>query len=270
MARWVAEGRLHRIHPGVYALGHARLSTEGELAAALIHAGPGAALSHETAGWWWEILGYRPPIIHVSAPGRTGSRPGTCVHHPGRMEIVRHRGLPITPVDRTLADLAATASRPTLRRAVAEAEYRRLVDVGDLAARPRAPVLRRAVRAHLPQLATSRSELERRFLFLCEATGLALPETNVMLCGFEVDAVWRERRLVVELDGHAAHGRPRAAERDRHRELVLRAAGFEVRRYTWLQVTADAAAVAADLHPAVHQPAPLPLRPVSLEGCRSG
>ena len=105
---------------------------------------------------------------------------------------------------------------------------------------------------------------------LDDAAGLALPESNVIIGGFEVDAVWRDRRLVVELDGHAAHARPLVAERDRQRELTLRAAGYGVRRYTWLQVTTDPAAVAADLHPAVHQPAPLPLRPVSLEGCRSG
>ena len=130
---------------------------------------------------------------------------------------------------------------------MAEAEYRRLIALDGLAVQPRAPALRRAAKAHLPQLATSRSELERRFLFLCEAGGLALPETNTIVCGFEVDAVWRARRLVVELDGHAAHARPLVAERDRHRELALRAAGFGVRRYTWLQVTGEAAAVLADV-----------------------
>jgi hypothetical protein len=270
VARWLRGARMHRIHPGVYALGHARLSLEGELAAALIYAGPGAALSHETGGWWWDLLERRPRVVHVSTSGRARSRPGLRIHHPSRVERVMHRALPVTPARRTLVDMAACSSEGVLRRALAEAEYRRLIRLEDIAGLPRAPALRRAVAGHLPALATSRSELERRFLFLCEAAGLPMPKSNVIVCGFEVDAVWPNRRLVVELDGHTAHARPLAAERDRRRELTLRAAGYGVRRYTWLQVTADAGAVAADLRSAIDQPARLPLRPVSLEGCRSG
>jgi hypothetical protein len=36
IARWVASARLHRIHPGVYALGHAAVSLDGRLIAALL------------------------------------------------------------------------------------------------------------------------------------------------------------------------------------------------------------------------------------------
>ncbi len=58
---------------------------------------------------------------------------------------------------------------------------------------------------------------------------------------------------MVELDGHESHAKPAAVERDRRRELKLRRAGFEVRRYTWQQVTRDPDAVVADLRAAIER-----------------
>jgi hypothetical protein len=141
-----------------------------------------------------------------------------------------------------------------LRRALAEADYRRLLDptaVRDMVRRgqPGSAALRRALAAHNPRLALTFSVLEERFLELCESAGLPQPEVNVPVEGLVVDALWPERRLVVELDGHMAHGTAAAIERDRHRELILRAAGYRVLRYTWRQVTVRPDLVVADLRP---------------------
>ena len=56
ISRWVDERRLHRVYPGVFAVGHDCLAMEGVLAAALFYAGKGSALSHVTAGWWYGML----------------------------------------------------------------------------------------------------------------------------------------------------------------------------------------------------------------------
>jgi very-short-patch-repair endonuclease len=95
--------------------------------------------------------------------------------------------------------------------------------------------------------------LERRFLLLVERTGLPIPEMNAIVEGLMVDALWREAGVVVELDGHRAHARAAASERDRGRELALRAAGFTVLRYTWQQVSRECAAVIADLRAALER-----------------
>jgi very-short-patch-repair endonuclease len=66
-----------------------------------------------------------------------------------------------------------------------------------------------------------------------------------------VDALWRDERLIVELDGHKAHSRSAAIEQDRRRELVLRSLGYTVLRYTWAQVTRNPDGVVSDLRAAL-------------------
>jgi very-short-patch-repair endonuclease len=236
----------------VYSVGHAALPVEGRLTAALLFAGPGAAISHATAAWWWGLMEEHPELIDISAPGRRRGAPGVRIHHPGRVERIWHRRLPVTPVIATLLDFAASAPLYRVRQALAEAEYRDLVDV-DLVSetlgrgRPGSAKLRAAVRRHQPELARTRSRLEAAFLALCETATLPTPEINTMVCGWLVDAVWREQRVVVELDGLKGHRTPAQLERDHERDLVLRRNHFETRRYTWQQVTRQARDVVADL-----------------------
>jgi very-short-patch-repair endonuclease len=89
--------------------------------------------------------------------------------------------------------------------------------------------------------ALTRSEAERRLLALVRAGGLPEPEVNVRLCGYEVDFLWREHRLVVEVDGFAFHGTRAAFERDRRKDGALADAGFAVRRVTWRQLVDEPA-----------------------------
>jgi hypothetical protein len=163
----------------------------------------------------------------------------------------------------TLLDIAGQLPFARLRRALAEAEFRRLATVDEIAdvlrqGRHGSRALRRALFLHRPQLALTRSALEERFLALCERHSIPLPEVNVKVCGLMVDALWRRERIVVELDGRAAHGTEAGLERDRNRDLVLRAAGYGVLRYTWSQVTRKQMLVAGDLRAALRH---LPSRP---------
>src|SRR3954470_16344064 len=80
ISRWVTVGRLHRVHPGVYALGHSSLPLFGRLHAALLYAGPNAALSHTTAAWLWKLIDAEPKRIHLSLQGRRLSLPAVRVH----------------------------------------------------------------------------------------------------------------------------------------------------------------------------------------------
>ncbi len=259
--RWLRQGYIHRILPTVYAVGHRAPDPIADLAAALLYAGPGAALSHATAAWWLDLVDEKPRKIHVSTPRRCRSLPGIEVHERRRFERISHNGLPAVPLPQTLLDLASTASDRILRRALAKADYRGVLDVPALECalgkgRPGSASLRAALQHHQPQLAHTRSGLEVIFFELCESAGLPLPEVNVRVAGWEVDALWRAERVVVELDGYDNHRSPAQVRRDRRKDLALRAAGLVPLRYTEEQVAGQPAAVTADLTAALIRPAP--------------
>ena len=105
----------------------------------------------------------------------------------------------------------------------------------------------------MPELARTRSPLEERFLFFCEDYGIPLPEPNFEVAGYEVDAVWPDRLVAVEVDGRDEHGKPGAVVRDRRRELKVRDAGYELIRYGSEQIDHDHAATALDLTAALER-----------------
>jgi very-short-patch-repair endonuclease len=250
--RWQDERRLHRVYPGVYAVGHASLATEGRLAAALFYAGKGSALDNLTAAWWAGMVKAEPSVVHVSAPGKRRSLPEVRVHCRRKIPRVLHKGLPVTPPTQTLLDIANELEFDDLRRALAEAEYQRLVTLDDVEqalgrGRPGAARLRAALERHRPQLAHTRSRLEEVFVQLIEQHLHTHPKFNVWVAGHRVDAVWRDHNIVVELDSRLAHSTTRAIENDHGRDLDLRAAGFTVLRYTWRQVVEEPRRVVADL-----------------------
>jgi very-short-patch-repair endonuclease len=88
----------------------------------------------------------------------------------------------------------------------------------------------------------TRSELERRFLDRCLRAGLPTPSVNTWVAGHEVDVLWQEQRLIVELDGRSYHQTRAAFERDRLRDAALQLAGYRVLRVTrrWLDAEPEA------------------------------
>src|SRR3954462_8009241 len=109
-------GRLHRVHRGVYAVGHTVLTVNGRRMAAVLAAGPGAALSHASAAALWEIRPTSATRIDVSvrSAGGRSKRPGLRIHRASglrRNEITEHEGIRATTPARTLLDLASSLPR---------------------------------------------------------------------------------------------------------------------------------------------------------------
>jgi very-short-patch-repair endonuclease len=232
----VTAGRLHRIHRGVYAVGHPNIGNEGRWMAAVLACGEHAVLSHRSAAHLWRMLPERrrddagdSVIIHVTVSGEGKDRPGIRVHRSSTIsaaDCTRLAGIPVTRAFRTLVDLRRTVPSQVFSAALRQAEFLGL-PLGD-------------------QMTTdhTRSELESRFLSLVRRHRLPQPEVNVRLGGFIVDFAWRSERLVVELDGWEAHRTRSAFESDRARDTRLRVLGFEVLRFTWRQMSEDPKRVA--------------------------
>jgi very-short-patch-repair endonuclease len=237
VSRRVAAGRLHRVHRGLYAVGHRGLSRQGTWMAAVLACGDGAVLSHRSAAELWELLPAAAGLIHVTVPapgGGRSKRQGLRIHRsslPAGDRRVRS-GIPVTTPARTIVDLGRSVPAATVRKAIREAEFRGL-DLGDT------------------DTDHTRSDLERAFLRLCRGHGLPEPEVNVRVGGFTVDFLWRAERLAVETDGYRAHRGRQAFEDDRERELALGMLGIRLRRFSDHQVHAAQARVAAAVRAAL-------------------
>jgi hypothetical protein len=234
----VRTGRLHRVHQGVYAVGHGRLSNEGWWTAAVLAYGGATVLSHRSAAQLCGLLHSRRGPVDVTVPGRSGRRrrDGIRLHRSTTLtqqQSTRRLNIPVTTPARTLEDLRGCATPDELSRARRKAEF----------------LGYRAELAEARPIDLARSELERRFLRLCGRHHLPAPLVNAALLGYEVDFLWPLAKLVVETDGRGAHSGPESIERDRRREARLAAAGYEVLRFTWRQVVDHPREVVGALRP---------------------
>jgi very-short-patch-repair endonuclease len=242
---WLQVGRLHRVHRGVYAVGHTAVRREGRYLAAVLACGPGAVLSHRSAAAHRDLLHSDAALIDVTARTSRRGAPGIRLHRSrclAARDVTVHEGVPMTWVARTLLDLAATVRPHQLERALAQAERLRLYDhaaVTDVLARANGHRGQRALaKATAQEPKWTRSDFEARLLRIVRAAGLPEPRVNITLTVWdhpdpEVDLYWPAHRLIVETDGWATHRTRHAFERDRARDAALTAAGHRVVRFTW-------------------------------------
>lgn len=250
--RWIAARRLHPIHRGVYAVGHTRISREGRWLAAVLACGDGAVLSHRSAAALWGILQYEGrPEITTRHAHRRGDLLVARRSFLEPDEVTSHHGIPVTTPMRTLLDLGACIQPHQLDRAVRESDYLRLFELDQLRAllerhpgRRGTRHLRIAVERAAAAHGHTRSELEDRFRALVLNAHLPTPLFNARLelneITIEPDVLWPEHRVIVELDGWAAHGTRDRFVADRARDREAHAAGYTVLRYTWADLDRSA------------------------------
>jgi hypothetical protein len=220
--RRLRKGLLFVEYPGVYRVGHRAPSDEARYLAAVLACGEGAVLCGLAAAHTLDLVRSRPPEPKVLVPGKRRIA-GVRTHRTRRIEAADYwifNGIPMTTVARTVVDLAAALPREPLGRAFHQARVRYGTTVEDveqvLRRRPnslRAATLRRALRGDDIVL----SKLEECFLELLEREGLPLPQSR------------------------------HAWEQDHRRERLVRAAGFEFRRFTHDDVIAAPALMLREL-----------------------
>lgn len=255
--RRLRAGRLRAIYRGVYLVGPIAPPHAREMAAVLA-CGEGAVLSHRSAAALRSLLAYpaHPAPAHVTVVGADRRRPGIRVHRVGVLppdEVTTFKSIPITTPARTILDLASELTVRELEQALGTAETNRITSraklrslLGRYPGRRGTPALRALLDSDL-RPAFTRSQAEERFLALVRRAELPPPNTNVRLADFEVDFLWPEQRLVVEIDGFVHHGDRASFEADRARDAALAARGFTVIRVTWRQLVDEPEVVIARL-----------------------
>lgn len=242
VARAVRDGRLHRLHRGVFAVGHRLLSPRGECLGAVLAVGPGSLLSYRSAAWLWGLSRQLLHPFDVTAASARRHAPADIRVHRARRLTAADRVLidnvPVTSLPRTLLDYASAVRFEQLQRGIERAEELELFDlaaVDELLERtvghPGHRRLRRALELYRPAPFT-RSGVERYFLDLVEEAGLPKPVTGFNELGHELDVYWPEQRLAVELDIFETHGTREAFERDRLRAEDLLLDGIRMTRVT--------------------------------------
>jgi very-short-patch-repair endonuclease len=229
----VRAGRLHRLHRGVYAVGHHSPSDHQRYMAAVLACGAGAALSHQSAAYLYGFLKPEGGSVHVTSPSTAGKalRAGIVLHRSPSLEkggqATRRERIPVTAPRRTIEDLEGTVEPYLYRRAKGQAEFMKY-------------------RLGLPTDRT-RSDLERDFLRFLKKHGFPPAQVNVKAGKYRVDFLWPEQMVAVETDFFDYHRGSVAFEDDRQRDMELRLMGYAVRRYTGDQLRDHPALVVADL-----------------------
>jgi very-short-patch-repair endonuclease len=246
IGRRKAMGWLVPVFRGVWGIGHPPRTRRGWYIAALLAGGERSVLSHTTAAAVHEMAGGSKQL-HLTVPRTAHGIEGIRVHRPRTLrpeDVVIVDGLRVTSPARTLIDLADFGKRRLLERAIDQAEYHRLhLPLGEVHdrvhRRPRSRALRRVIAAHVAGSTITESEAEELFLAIVRRAGLPMPDPQVELWGRRRDFLFREQKIVVEIDGRKAHDRDSAFERDAVRDAEVVINQYRPLRFTRRAVKFD-------------------------------
>ncbi len=263
ITRAARTGLVTRQAPAVYVVGDEPMTWRTQVVVHCLAAGPGARATADSALALWcdELCAPRRPVIAV---------PRNCGYSTTGAEIRRSRdlhlakpgvldGVPVVGVARALLDASLGRSPDQVLALVDACRRHRPIAVGALIealevhrrpGRPGVTVFEGALRSLRSEV--SDSEFERLVIRDLERAGVPAARLHhvVRLPGedpIELDLDWPGRLLDVELDGGDHVRRARRARRDRRRDRLLQAAGYQVLRYTWDDDVIDRRAMLAEI-----------------------
>jgi very-short-patch-repair endonuclease len=258
-----ARSDLHRVHRGIYAVGHARLTARGRWMAAVLACGPGAVLSHRAAAALHDLRTIPGGPVDVTAATRHALKGIRCHFataslHPDDVTTVD--AIPVTTLERTHLDLAEILNPQRLRTSLEQLQHRNLLKLNRFEAliarshgRHGLKPLQHALSELTDEVPWTQSELERAFLELVRDAGLPMPEVNVMVEDELVDFYWPRSDVVVEVDGYRFHNSRRSFDADRRRDTRLQISGRTVIRVTHRRIAYERRALVVDLRELLRQ-----------------
>jgi very-short-patch-repair endonuclease len=246
--------RLHRMHQGVYAVGHTDITLDARFLASVKACGGGCPLSHRACAASLGIRDWEERDIEVTSPHGVDHRhAGIEVHRSSlitRGDCMVRNGIFMTNPTWTIVALALVLPKDELREATREALGLKITSTGAiLSLLDRLGPVRgcRNLREIIAHALPTRSELEDVVLDAIRAGGFQIPDVNkpLVLGGRTVfpDFRWPEAHLVVEADGARWHGNALSRADDADRQALLEAHGDLVERVRWDEAVARRAAL---------------------------
>ena len=246
---------LIRVHAGLYAVGHVPEHAHAQAYGAVLACGEDVALSHASSAALWDA-GKWPQVPEVTAC-RQIRRPGIHSHQSrtlARGDVRSHLGIRVTSPARTALDLQPRLSDPQLVRLVNDLRVAGHLRSGAFVSLcARSPRIDRLLGSGAEGAGDgtpgrpTRSALEDTFRRFTARHGLAMPVIGAILThnGREVDALFVEQKLIIEVDSWAFHSSRASFERDRAKDADALAHGYRTLRVTNERLSLDGADEAA-------------------------
>jgi very-short-patch-repair endonuclease len=249
-------GSWRRCGPGVYFVDDRPFTDDARIRAAVWSYGIKAAASGLAAAWWHGLTKFAPDIVEVTVPRdsngrcRDGSRLRRRDLKP--VDIVERRGLRVTELALTVVE-ASVRQRGAAK--IMDSALQHRVELRGLwnahlrnKGRYGSPAARRLLQTAEDG---ARSEAERLLIRLLRANKITGWRANYPLAGYRIDVAFPKQKVAIEVDGLAFHSEAEDFQADRVRQNAIALLGWQVLRFTWLDLTAYPERVLAEIKRAI-------------------
>jgi very-short-patch-repair endonuclease len=239
--RRVRSGRWRRCARCVYFVDDRPFTDAALIRSTVWGYGKDAAASGLTAAWWHGLTRFAPDIVEVTVPRNNHGR----IHHGSRLrrrdldpaDVVVCKRLRVTALALTVIE-AAVRHRSGAK--LMDSALQRHVDLRRLwqahvrnKGRYGSPAARRLLQA---ASSGARSEAERLLVKLLHDAGTRGWRTNYPVGGYRVDVAFVKQKVAIEVDGLAHHSNSEDFHNDRVRQNNIVLLGWQVLRFTWLDL----------------------------------
>lgn len=240
--RRVRSGHWRRCARGVYFVDDRPFTDAARIRSTVWGYGRHAAASGMAAAWWLGLTKFAPDIVEVTVPRSSHGRS----HAGSRLrrrdldtaDVVVHRRLRVTALPLTVIEAAVL---PRRNANLMDSALQRHVELRELwrahlrnKGRYGSPAARRLLQAASDG---ARSEAERLLVKLLRQAGITGWRTNYPIGGYKVDVAFPKQKVAIEVDGLASHSDVNDFHQDRVRQNNIALLGWQVLRFTWLDLT---------------------------------
>ena len=254
--RRVRSGAWLRCAPGVYFVDDRPFTDHARIRAAVWSYGESATASGLAAAWWQRLARFAPASVEVTVPRDSNGRcrEGSRVRRRDLIaaDVVVDRGLRVTALPLTVVEAAA---RRDGGARILDSALQHNIELSSLwrahvrnKGRHGAPRARRMLTAADEG---ARSAAERLLVQLLKSAGITGWVANLPVGGYCVDVGFRAKKVALEADGFAFHSDAEAFQKDRVRQNHLMLLGWQVLRFTWLDLTEYPERVIAEIRRAI-------------------